>query len=81
MKENTIRLSFDIPVEEHVTLKSECAQARIAMKDFLHDLVLKGIKELQEKQLQARLKKSIRQSKEGKVKSRGSFAKYVDDEI
>lgn len=48
------------------------------MKDFLHDLVLKGVQELQEKQLQKRLKKSIQQSKEGKVKSRGSFAKYVD---
>jgi len=31
------------------------------MKDFLHDLVLKGIEELKEKQLQKRLKKSIRQ--------------------
>jgi len=81
MKESTVRLSFDIPVEEHIVLKSECAQARIAMKDFLHDLVLKGIEELREKQLQKRLKKSIQQSKEGKVKSRGSFAKYVDDEI
>lgn len=81
MKESMVRLSFDIPVEEHVVLKTECAQARIAMKDFLHDLVLKGIEELKEKQLQKRLKKSIRQSKEGKVRSRRSFAKYVDDEI
>ena len=81
MKENMVRLSFDIPVDEHVELKSECAQARIPMKDFLADLVIKGIRELKEKQLHARLKKSIQQSKEGKVKSRGSFAKYVDDEI
>ncbi len=35
----------------------------IAGEDFLHD----------------RLKKSIQQSKEGKVKSQGSFAKYVDE--
>lgn len=73
MKDNTVRLSFDIPVEEHVVLKSECAQAQIAMKDFLYDLVSKGIKELQEKQLHKRLKKSIQQSGRGKVKSRGSL--------
>jgi hypothetical protein len=81
MKESMVRLSFDIPIEEHIVLKSECAQARIAMKDFLHDLVLKGIQDLREKQLRKRLKKSIQQSKEGKIKSRGSFSKYVDDEI
>ena len=45
------------------------------IKDFLQELVLNGIHELKEKQLQTRLKKSIKQSKEGKVKSRGSFAK------
>jgi hypothetical protein len=33
------------------------------------------------KQLKEALKKSIQQSKEGKVKNRGSFAKYVKDEI
>lgn len=81
MKENTVRLSFDISVEDHVLLKAGCAQARIAMKDFLHGLVLKGIKELEEKRLHDRLKKSILQAKKGKVKSRGSFAEYVDDEI
>ena len=81
MKENTIRLSFDISVDEHIVLKTECAQARILIKDFLHDLVLKGIQDLKKQQLKNRLKKSIQQSKEGKVKSRGSFAKYVKDEV
>ncbi|MFA6527692.1 MAG: hypothetical protein WCT20_04675 [Candidatus Babeliales bacterium] len=81
MKESMVRLSFDIPIQEHIILKSECAQARVAMKDFLQELVLKGIHELGEKQLRKRLKKSIQQSKEGKVKSRGSFAKYVENEI
>jgi hypothetical protein len=79
MKEKMVRLSFDIPVDEHVVLKSECAQARIVMKDFLHDLVLRGIKELSQKQLHKRLHTSIGQSKEGKVKTRGSFAHHVDD--
>lgn len=77
MEKNTVRLSFDIPVNEHIVLKTECAQMQVAIKDFLQELVLNGIHELKEKQLQTRLKKSIKQSKEGKVKSRGSFAKYA----
>lgn len=75
MREHMVRLSFDIPIEEHILLKMECAQARIAMKDFLHDLVLKGIKELKKKQLHKRLNQSLKQAKKGKVKSRGSFTK------
>lgn len=81
MKENMVRISFDVPIEEHVMLKMECAQLRIAIKDFLHEMMLKGLKELKEKQLQERLKVSIKQSKEGKIKSRGSFAKYVEGEF
>lgn len=81
MKKNTVRLSFDIPEDEHILLKIGCAQLRIAIKDFLHEMMLKGLQELKERQVQDRLKKSIQQSKEGKVKSRGSFAKYVENEI
>ncbi len=81
MKEHMVRLSFDVPEEEHVILKTGCAQLRIAIKDFLHEMMLKGLKELKERQLQERLKLSIKQSKEGRVRSRGSFAKYVEDEI
>lgn len=81
MRENLVRLSFDIPVEEHTMLKTVCAQSRMAIKDFVHGMILKGLHELQEKQLKERLKKSIQQSKEGKVSSLGSFAKYVEDEI
>jgi hypothetical protein len=81
MKGHTVRLSFDVLEEEHVLLKTGCAQLRIAMKDFLHEMMRKGLEDLKERQLRQRLKLSIQQSKEGKVKSRGSFAKYVDDEI
>lgn len=81
MKEHMVRLSFDIPEDEHTLLKTGCAQLKIAMKDFLYEMTLKGLRELKEKQLQDSLKKSIQQSKEGKLKSRGSFAKYVKDEI
>ena len=76
MKANTIRLSFDVPEEEHTLLKIGCAHLRMSIKDFLHGMMLKGLKELE---LNDRLKLSIQQSKEGKVKSRGSFAKYVKE--
>ncbi len=81
MKEHTVRLSFDVPEDEHILLKTSCAQMRIAIKDFLHEMMRKGLQDIKEKQLQERLKLSIQQSKEGKIKSRGSFAKYVEDEI
>ena len=55
--------------------------ARLAIKDFMHEMMLKELQDLKEKQLQENLKISIQQSKESKVKSRGSFAKYVEDEI
>lgn len=76
-----VRLSFDVPEEEHILLKTGCAQLKIAIKDFLYEMMLKGLRELKEKQLQDRLKKSIQQSKEGKLRSRGSFAKHVEDEL
>lgn len=81
MRDDVIRLSFDISIHEHATLKAACAEAMIPMKDFLHDLVLKGIQELREKQLKKRSEKSISQSKIGKFKSKASFAECVKDEI
>lgn len=45
MRDDVIRLSFDISIHEHAMLKATCAEAMIPMKDFLHDLVLKGIQE------------------------------------
>ncbi len=81
MRENMVRLSFDIPLEEHIRLKTACAQSRLAIKDFMYEMMLRGLQDLKEKQLQENLKISIQQSKEGKVKSRGSFTKYIEDEI
>ncbi len=43
-----VRLSFDISANEHAMLKAACAEAMIPMKDFLRELVVKGIKDLRE---------------------------------
>ena len=49
MKQNTKRLSFDVPEDEHILLKTECAQSKIAIKDFLHEMMLKGLQRTQRK--------------------------------
>jgi hypothetical protein len=44
ISENMVRLSFDIPVEEHIYLKTACALARITMKDYLQQLIHEKLK-------------------------------------
>ena len=79
---NAVRLSFEVPVEEHIFIKMECARARISMKDFLHAVVHAGIQQLRDKHLTERLKKSIKQAKEGKVTtmSLSELEKFVEDD-
>jgi hypothetical protein len=81
MRDDVVRLSFDISAQEHAMLKAACAEAMIPMKDFLHKLVVKGIHELKEKQLKKVQKKSTSQSQESKFKNADSFAGSVKDEI
>lgn len=78
-REHLVRLSFDVPVEEHIVLKTMCAQARLAIKDFMHEMMLKGIQELKSAEFKNRLKESIQQSKEGK--SRVISADELDEMI
>lgn len=77
MREDIVRLSFDISVHEHALLKAACAEAMIPMKDFLHDLVLRGIQELREKKSQEKIKKS----EAGKQEAKPSLAECVKDDI
>ena len=66
MKKTEVRLSFNVPASEHVVIKTECVQSRIAMKDFLHELILLGLNQYQKLKLKEDLKKSIKQAKAGK---------------
>lgn len=79
---NSVRLSFEVPIDVHVLIKMECAKARISMKDFLHAVVLSGLQELKKKHLMASLKKSIQQAKEGKVTtmSLSELEKFVEND-
>jgi len=82
MKENMVRLSFDIPESEHLMLKTACVQARLSIKDFAHKMILMGLKDLKKEAFKQKLKKSIQQSKEGKsrVISHDELDKMFDDE-
>lgn len=81
MKQQTIRLSFDIPESVHMTLKSQCALARISMKEYLNNVIARSAEELEEKNLEKRLEISLKQSREGDIVSLGSFEEYINDEI
>lgn len=76
MRDDVVRLSFDISVHEHALLKAACAEAMIPMKDFLHDLVLRGVQELKEKKSREKSK----ESKTGKIEPKTLFAECVKDE-
>lgn len=79
---NSVRLSFEVPVDEHIFIKMECAKARISMKDFLHAVVLSGLQELKQKHLMENLKKSIQQAKKGKVTTMtlSELEKFAEDD-
>lgn len=66
MRQNMVRLSFDIPEDEHTMLKTACAQSRLTIKDFVHAMILKGIQDFRKDEFKKKLKESIQQSKEGK---------------
>lgn len=76
MRDDVVRLSFDISVHEHALLKAACAEAMIPMKDFLHDLVLRGIQELKEKKSREKSK----DTKAGKLETKAFFAECVKDD-
>ncbi len=66
---NTVRLSFDVPVEEHIMYKTECVKSRVPIKDFLHNLVMLGMKEYERAKFNKKMGKSIQQAKKGKVRT------------
>ncbi len=69
------RLVINCTEEEKILIKTIAASEGVTAAE----LVLNQFRsKSDEPQLLANLKKSIQQSKEGKVRSRGSFAKYVE---
>lgn len=79
---DTVRVSFDMPMKEHIRIKTECVKSRIAMKDFLHELVLIGLEQVHKIKLKEDLQESIQQAKEGKVTTMtfDELEHFVDDD-
>lgn len=70
MKEkDKIRVSFDVPIEEHTFLKIECAKAHIALRDLMKDVFHKTVQDLKKKQLNSMLLQGFEESYEGKTSS------------
>lgn len=69
MNKETVRVSFDIPVNEHILYKTECVKSRVPIKDFMHNLVILGMKEYRKAKLNEKLSRSIDQAKKGKVRT------------
>lgn len=79
---DTVRVSFNMPAHEHIMIKTECVKSRIAMKDFLHELVLIGLEQVHKTKLKEDLQDSIQQAKEGKITTMtfDELERFVDDD-
>lgn len=68
MDKHTVRVSFDVPISEHILYKTECVKSRVHIKDFMHHLVILGMQEYKKAQFKEKMERSIQQSKEGKAR-------------
>lgn len=62
-----VRVSFDVPIEEHTFIKTECAKSRIAFRDLMKEVFHKTYQEMQKRELHDMLLKGFEQSYEGKT--------------
>jgi len=56
-------------IEEHIYLKTEAVKLQMAMRDFLHDLLLKGMQEYRKAEFKKRVYDGFQDSYEGKGRS------------
>ena len=68
MKE-TVRVSFDVPTEEHTLVKAACVEAHINFRDLMKDVFHKTAEELKKKRLHSMLRKGFQEVEEGKTTS------------
>ncbi len=59
---NTVRVSFDVPIDEHTFLKTECTKSRIYVRDLLRQFFHEKVEELRKNKLHEKLKKGIENS-------------------
>ena len=84
MKEK-VRVSFDVPAEEHIFLKSACVNSRITFKDLMQKVFHETVEAFKKEELKARIVKGINESKEGNERyisqdELDNWMKMVDNE-
>lgn len=72
---STVRVSFDVPIEEHTYLKTVCVEAHIHFRDLMREHFHKMVSEIKTKELHELLTKSIKD----KRKSTPATAEFLDD--
>jgi|GEM_PF-5528314 len=66
MKE-TVRVSFDVPIEEHTFLKADCVNSHVSFAEVLRKTFHKLYEERKKESLGKRLMKGFQNSYEGKA--------------
>lgn len=66
MKE-TVRVSFDVPIEEHTFLKTKCVEFRIPFRNLMRQVFHKTVEDFRKKQLHGMLNQGFQESYEGKT--------------
>jgi hypothetical protein len=64
----TVRVSFDVPIDEHTLVKAACVEAHINFRDLMKDVFHKTAENLKKKRLHDILTKGFQEAKEGKTK-------------
>ncbi len=62
-----VRVSFDVPVEEHTFIKSKCVKSRIAFKELMQEIFHKTYTEMKKNELHHMILKGFEDSYAGKT--------------
>ena len=81
MHKNTVRVSFDVPVEEHIFLKTACVKDRVALSDYLREQFHKDVAARKKKEFHEMLTNSIKESytKPGVLVTKEYLAKIEEE--
>ena len=63
----TVRVSFDVPIDEHTLVKAACVEAHINFRDLMKDVFHRTAEELKKTRLHNMLKKGFQEVEEGKT--------------
>ena len=80
----TVRVSFDVSIEDHTIVKAACVEAHIHFRDLMKDVFHKTAEDVKKKRFHDMLKKGFQEAKEGKTtpltqEDLDNWSKRVDD--